>query len=264
VKSNQAWAPERKRDVVCLFSTQNTVVAVDSPIKVLILELAAAGPIPFDSIVKRSHKAKSTISVHIRDLERSGLIISHPEPGDRRRRTIMLSSDAIGRLTNSDRNIAVPHSYQHSAGGEQPFIDDDIVSFFRYCVLVFRTQAMVLGINIDPVLQRTGEEVGRALVPRVAAGTIEDVVKKMNAFWQVHGLGEITLAGTTPLTLEVRGCFECEDLPVTGHGACVFDTGVLTAIFSHHLKSQVTVVEQRCYSSGDDRCIFVVTPGNND
>jgi predicted hydrocarbon binding protein len=245
---------------VRLFSTNDSVVAVDSPIKVRILEMAAAGPVPFDQIVEHTQRAKSTISIHIRDLIRSGLITSHHDPRDSRKRIIMLSSDAIGRLTNTDRDVKVHVHDHHGTGGDPPFSDDDIVSFFRYCVLVFRTQAMVMGINIDPVLGRTGEQVGRVLAPRVAGETVEDVVQKMDAFWQAHGLGAITLAGTGPLTLEVRGCFECEDLPVTGHGACVFDIGVLTAIFSYHLECPVTVVEERCYSSGNDRCIFVIIP----
>jgi uncharacterized protein len=242
-----------------LFSTKDSVAAVDSPIKLLILRLAAEGPVPFDRIVEETKKAKSTISVHLRDLERAGLITMHPDPDDSRKRFIVLSSNAIGTLTNVDRDAPIsPHVHRHG-NGEQPFSDEDIVSFFRYCVQVFRTQAMNMGINLDPVLQRTGAEVGRALAPKVAGGTVEDVVHRMDTFWQAHGLGAITLAGTAPLTLEVQGCFECEDLPVTGHGACSFDIGVLTAIFSHHLKTPVIVVEQRCYSSGSDRCIFVIT-----
>lgn len=147
--------------------------------------------------------------------------------------------------------------HRHPEAG-MPFSDEDIVSFFRYCVLTFRTQAMNMGINLDPVLEKTGTEVGRVLAPRVAGSTVEDVVANMDAFWQAHGLGAVTLAGKEPITLEVRGCFECEDLPVTGHGACAFDIGVLTSIFASHCRSPVTVTEERCYSSGDDRCIFVV------
>ena len=244
---------------VRLFSTSENVVALDSPIKVRILEIAGNGPVAFDRIVEETGKAKSTISVHIRDLERAGLISTRADPRDSRRRLIELSSSAIGRLTNADRGAtARPHAHRHGAGDE-PFDENDIVSFFRYCVKVFRTQAMAIGINIDPVLHQTGVEVGVALAPRVAAGSVTEVVRKMDAFWQAHRLGAIILAGTDPLTLEVRGCFECEDLPVTGHGACSFDIGVLTAIFSHHFQRPVTVVEDRCYSSGDDRCIFVIT-----
>jgi uncharacterized protein len=247
-----------------LFSTADSVVAVDSPIKLKILELAATGPVPFDLIVERTHKAKSTISVHIRDLIRSGLINSHPDPNDSRKRIISLSSDAIGRLTNTDRDVNVEGHLHQGAEGNPPFSNDDIVSFFRYCVQVFRTQAMVLGINIDPVLGRTGGQVGTVLVPLVAGNTVEEVVDKMDAFWQAHGLGTIMQVGSAPLTLEVRGCFECQDLPVTGHGACVFDIGVLTAIFSCHFNCPVRVVEERCYSSGDDVCIFVITPVSED
>lgn len=260
VNTRREPVPGVHEEDVRLFSTRDAVVAVDSPIKVRILELVSAGPVPFDIIVERTGKAKSTISVHIRDLIRSGLIISQPDPRDSRRRVIMLSSDAIGRLTNTDRDIAIPVQDYNGAGDDQTFRDEDIVSFFRFCVLVFRTQAMALGINIDPVLERTGQQVGMVLSRRVAGCTPEDVVKKMDMFWQSHGLGSVYLAGTDPLTLEVKGCFECEDLPVTGHGACVFDIGVLTAIFSYHLGSPVRVVEERCYSSGDGRCIFVITP----
>lgn len=245
---------------VRLFSTKDNVLAIDSPIKVRILELAGSGPVPFDTIVEDTGKAKSTISVHVRDLEQAGLITSSPDPRDSRKRLIALSSAAIGRLTNADRRAkASPHIHRHGKRGET-FSDDDLVSFFRYCVRVFRSEAMAMGINLDPVLEKTGAEVGETLAPKVAAPAVGDVVKKMDAFWQAHGLGAITLAATDPITLEVRGCFECEDLPVTGHGACAFDIGVLTAIFSHHLGCPVTVVEEQCYSSGDERCIFVVTP----
>ncbi|WP_321507726.1 V4R domain-containing protein [uncultured Methanoregula sp.] len=244
---------------VRLFSTRDNVVAVESPIKVRILGLVSNGPVAFDRIVEQTQKAKSTISVHIRDLERAGLIVSQPDPRDSRRRFIALSSSAIGRLTNRDRGAKSRRHVHRHGEHDEPFSDDDIVSFFRYCVKVFRTQAMAIGINIDPVLQRTGAEVGCVLAPRIAGRSVAEVVRKMDAFWQAHSLGAITLAGTDPLTIEVHGCFECEDLPVTGHGACAFDIGVLTEIFSHHLQCPVTVVEERCYSSGDDRCIFVIT-----
>ncbi len=261
MKKWQGMVPGAGPGEVRLFSTNDSVAAVNSPIKVQILELVSAGPLPFDLIVERTQKAKSTISVHIRDLVGSGLVISDSDPLDSRRRIIRLSSDAIGRLTNTDRDAGVVHTHnRHGAGEDTPFWDEDIVSFFRYCVQVFRTQAMVMGINIDPVLERTGRQVGGVLAPRVAGDTVEDVVHKMDAFWQAHGLGAITLAGTGPITLEVHGCFECEDLPVTGHGSCVFDTGVLTAVFSYHMDCPVTVVEERCYSSGDGRCTFVITP----
>lgn len=244
-----------------LFSTKDTVIAIDSPVKVRILGLVSAGPVPFDTIVEQTGKAKSTISVHLRDLEQAGLVTSAPDPRDSRRRLVALSSAAIGRLTNADRHARTP-AHLHAGGkNDAPFRDEDIVAFFRFCVRTFRSQAMAMGINLDPVLEKTGREIGNVLAQKLGGGTTDEVVRKMDTFWQAHGLGEIAMAGGEPLTLEVRGCFECQDLPVTGHGACAFDIGVLTAIFSHHLGRPVTVTEERCYSSGDDRCIFAIRSG---
>jgi len=47
------------------------------------------------------------------------------------------------------------------------------------------------GINIDPVLQRTGTEVAGPC-PRLPQD-VEAVVQKMDAFWQAHSLGGFRL-----------------------------------------------------------------------
>lgn len=244
-----------KKDV-SLFSTKENVISVQSPVKVQILEMIAAGVISFDEIVSRTKKAKSTISVHLRDLEEAGLIHSSPDPTDYRRRLITLTSSPIGRLTNTDRHV---HPREISGSGVNlPFTPGDISSFFRYVVLVFRTEAMLLGINIDPVLERTGAKVGGVLGPLVIDPDIHEMVRKVAEFWSDHHLGSVSLVSLDPITIRVTGCFECEDLPETGHGACAFDTGVLTALFTMYLKKPVTVVEEECYSSGKDHCSFIV------
>ena len=65
-----------------LFSTKTSVVAIDSLIKRRILRIIADGEISFDEVVSLTGKAKSTISVHLRDLETAGLISSKPDPED--------------------------------------------------------------------------------------------------------------------------------------------------------------------------------------
>jgi predicted hydrocarbon binding protein len=250
--------PEKKGNGVRLYSTTSSVVAIGSPIKTRILGLIEKKPQPFDRIVEETGKAKSTISVHIHDLEEAGLIMVSPDPCDSRKKMVALASEAIGRLTTEDRKARLPSHVNAMMQNDEQFRDDDIVSFFRYCVRVFRTQAMTMGINLDPVLEKTGREIGGVLAQKVAGDTIEDMVTKMDPFWRIHGLGEIRLTGTSPIMIEVKGCFECKDLPITGHGTCAFDTGVLGAIFSHHLSAKVTVFEERCYSSGNDRCVFVI------
>jgi uncharacterized protein len=257
VKGGRQPGEKEKKGDVPLFSTKNSVVAVESPMKGLILGMIAAGDISFDEIVTRTGKAKSTISVHIRDLEIDELIASRPDPGDQRRRILTLISKPIGRLTNTDRIVS--YTEEHRTTGAQPFAEEDIASFFIYALRVFRTEAMTLGLNMDPILERTGYQIGSVLAPLLADDTLEGKIHKMDDFWQTYGLGRIKLVDEDPITLEVVGCFECMDLPVTGHGACAFDTGVLTALFTDEKQGITLVTEVECYSSGFDHCTFIIT-----
>jgi len=244
-------------DDIQLFSSRNRVMAIDSQVKKRILELLQSRDHSFDEIVTLCGKAKSTISVHVHDLLKAGLISSHTDPDDSRKKILSLTSHPIGRLTNLDRHAPVRED-KGEVSARLPFEPGDIASFFRWGVRVFRTEAMALGINVDPVLERTGWEIGRVLAPLVYDPDLSRMVEKMHEFWSVHGLGSVTLSGSDPISLTVQGCFECEDLPVTGHGACSFDIGVLSAIFSGYLNEPVRITEIECYSAGHDHCKFII------
>ncbi|HPH34595.1 MAG TPA: hypothetical protein PLU94_03780 [Methanoregulaceae archaeon] len=256
------YLPAPDEGDVLFFSTVKKKVAISSPVKVLILDLVKRGPTPLEIIVERSGKAKSTITKHVQDLEEAGLIVTHTNPDDNRRRILTLSAEEIGRLTAPESCVR-PGIYYipklHSS-----FNGEEIAQFFRFLLVSFRVKAMAIGININPVLKQAGIQIGEVLAPAVEDENIEGVVKKIAQFWKIHHLGTVSLRSTSPLSIEVRDCFECKDLPVTGHEACPFDNGVITAIFSHHLKSPVTVVEEECYSKGNDRCLFVITPSSED
>ena len=242
---------------VTLYSTRTSVIAIDSPVKRMILEMIPQSGISFDEIVARTGKAKSTISVHLRDLETAGLIESNPDPKDQRKKILTVISDPIGRLTNADRKPA--EEQIHISSDVLPFTEGDIASFFRYTLRVFRTEAMNLGMNLDPILERAGMRIGTILAPLVAHDSLKEKVNRMNKFWQTYGLGSITLVTDDPITLRVEGCFECQDLPVTGHGSCAFDIGVLSSLFAKEFQEAPQVCEVECYSSGFDHCTFTIT-----
>jgi len=239
-----------------LYSSVLGPVAIESGVKKQILTLLAVRDYSFDELVRVTEKAKSTISVHIRDLEDDGLISSHPDPEDNRKKIISLSSKPIGVLTRRDREAADDEIQRDKISF--PFTPGDIPSFFRFAVKVFRTEAMLMGINIDPILFQCGLRVGSVISLLIIDWDLDLLVGKVNEFWETYGLGSVELTGVDPLLLTVKGCFECEDLPKTGHGACSFDTGVLTAVFSRYFQSPVLVTEEECYSSGYDHCLFVI------
>jgi predicted hydrocarbon binding protein len=238
-----------------LFSSKDRVMAIDSLVKKKILDLLQERDRSFDELVSSCGKAKSTISVHIHDLIHAGFISSQTDPHDNRKKILTLTSDPIGRLTNRDRDISLK---EEPCDEELPFHPRDIASFFKFGIRTFRTEAMALGINIDPVLERTGWKIGSILTPLIYSPDISQMVQNIHNFWQEHGLGSVELSGSDPIAIIVYGCFECEDLPVTGHGACSFDIGVLSAIFTKYLNAPVQITEVECYSAGDTHCRFLI------
>lgn len=247
---------KNKKGDIALFSTNTDVIAIESPIKGIILGIIAAGDISFDEIVVRTGKAKSTISVHINDLQKAGLISSRSDPSDRRKKILSLTGKPIGFLTNSDRAPAKKQIEEPLKS--LPFTDGNIASFFRYMLRIIRTEAMNCGVNTDPILEKAGNRIGTVLLPLISDENLERKVQKMDSFWKKYELGTIALVNDNPITLKVHGCFECEDLPITGHGACSFDIGVLSAVFLKETKGNPSVVEIECYSSGYDHCTFVI------
>ena len=56
---------------VRIFASDSGIKAIDSPVKVNILEMLKDGELPFEEIVARSGRAKSTVSVHLREDRKS-------------------------------------------------------------------------------------------------------------------------------------------------------------------------------------------------
>jgi len=63
-----------------ILSNDRGMVALDSPVKLKILELLNNGYASFDDLVEKSMKAKSTISVHLHDLQEMNLITGENFP----------------------------------------------------------------------------------------------------------------------------------------------------------------------------------------
>lgn len=81
---------------VGLYSTANGISAVGSPVKVKILELLSRQEMAFDKLVQNSGRAKSTISIHLKDLAEAGIIDAKPDPEDGRKKIFYLHSLFLG------------------------------------------------------------------------------------------------------------------------------------------------------------------------
>lgn len=237
---------------VGLYSTENGISAVGSPVKVKILEMLAEHEMAFDELVEVSGRAKSTVSVHLRDLADAGIVSARADPEDGRKKIFFLHSLYLGGADSRERGLFDIDRY---IPRKIP-CHGDPASLYRFLLSTIRLHFMNQGIAIDPILHLAGRKAGERLYPCVAGDDAEGMVNRMAGFWERNRLGEVELERTEPLTLNIRDCFECIDLPVKGIPVCAFESGLLSALFSLHYGGGVRATETRCYAMGSNLCRF--------
>lgn len=240
-----------------IFRTATGLCIVDSPTRRKILDMLREGEMAFEEIVERVGRAKSTTSVHLRDLVDDGVLVSRLDSGDRRRKYFSIDAEYLGRISDTER---VAENLAGFFSGFDPF-DLDPVAFYRAVLRSIRVTLLADGISIDPVLTAAGKAIGEGLARAFEGMPLPEMLEGLAGFWERNGLGCLEVPSTAPLELVVYDCFECVDLPFLGRPACSFEEGLLTATFAGHFPGSAPVVrETACYAMGSGCCRFVIEP----
>lgn len=242
-----------------IFSNLNDDVGVNvikSPVKLTILEMLRDSDMEFEEIVNNTGKSKSTVSVHLKSLRESGVISYRVHPVDNRKKIFYLNSKYIGSV-----NYAEPKEIKETQTDYlvENLINDDA----EFSTLLFHTLKSMLiqeGINIDPIMQSTGNSIGNSLFDKLYDEDLEVFMGNIAEFWKKKGLGRVSFKIGQIIKITTYDCFECELLPRTGKPACFLDTGIFEALFSQYFKMPVSVIETQCYTMGDEKCVFEVEP----
>ncbi|MCQ8905627.1 MAG: ArsR family transcriptional regulator [Methanothermobacter sp.] len=248
----------KKRNQFTIFSTETGIEVIKSTVKSLILSELKRRELSFQDIVKITGRSKSTVSKHLSDLRKMGLIVEMPDPEDRRRKLFRINSKYLGKLTRNRIDDLDEEKTEFLA--EHLTRRGDPLEFFRLMFHVLRVELIKEGIDIDPVLHEAGKRIGQVIYQRIASEDLEDLLENLKKFWMINCLGVLEVESTEPLVIRDYDCFECRFLPQIGKSTCALDSGILEAIFSQYFKREVLVEETECYARGDGRCSFRITP----
>lgn len=253
MKENTSHLPDFTSDVD-LFSSERGIHAIDSPVKMKILSMLNKQELSFEEIVLYSGKAKSTVSVHLRGLSDAGIIGAKTDPADARKKIFFTTSLFLGGASKDvRRQFDIDEYIPEYVPGNR-----DSTGYYRFIMSTIRVTLLNEGITIDPLFERSGVKVGKAIYRVLACPDITGLISNMKRFWEDYNMGHIELADHDPLTLMVYDCFECVNLPVLGKAACAFESGVLSAVFSAYYGEPRKAVETGCYAMGDSFCRFII------
>ena len=234
------------------------VNVVKSPVKLTILEMLRISEMEFDEIVSNTGKSKSTVSVHLKSLREMGIVSFKIHPKDNRKKIFYINSKYLGSVNLKDQKELEETQKEY-------LVNNIINDNGDFTLLLFHTLRSMLiqeGINIDPVLQATGNQIGKSLFDSLYDEDLNQFLSNIGEFWENHGLGRVSFEIGDIIKVTSFDCFECELLPKTGKPACFLDTGIFEALFGEYFNSPVSVIEIQCYTMGDGKCVFEIEPLN--
>jgi len=234
-----------------IFSTENGIVALDSPVKLKILEMLRKGAVSFDDLVEQSGKAKSTISVHLDDLEEQNLILEKPSPNDKRKKYFYLNSvcfaiSEMPLMTHYQKNMG---AFEISAMNGDSLITH-IFQTVRYGMEAY-------GFDPKPIMKRLGRDIGTRLGPEFRSNDASGLFHELSKFWGLHKLGNMKIINSSSSAVIVTGCYHCSKMPNVGKTLCSMDEGILEGIFSSRLNIDCTFKETECFGTGHQHCKFI-------
>lgn len=235
-----------------ILSTDNGMIALDSPVKLKILEILEAGSASFDELVEKSSKAKSTISVHLHDLEELNLIKEKTFPNDKRKKYFVLnaiylafSQPPLRKQYNKQMDVICKCITKGDSFKEN--------LFGNFC---FGMEAY--GIDPSPILKKLGIEIGAKISPELSSNNYEGILDELSLFWAEHHLGKMTLLDGDEMGISVIDCHHCGKMPNVGKTLCSMDEGIVEGILKNKLDIDCQVHETECYGTGHNNCKFVV------
>lgn len=246
----------QKKNITIIFSTENGMVALDSPVKLKILDFIHGQSRSFEDVVNECCKAKSTISVHLKDLVMQDIILEQKDPSDKRKKYYSLNSQFIAYS-----QMPMQNCYNRIIDKLMDTVDSDNseMKFFRTLCHTIRYGLEAYGMNPKPVFEKIGNDIGQKMGRFFVAGSIEELLAELAVFWQLHGLGEIEIDNLDPLTLVIYDCFDCSDMPDVGRTLCALVEGIIEGIFEASLKLQVRAKEVECFGTGHNHCKFCIS-----
>ncbi|KZX16886.1 V4R domain-containing protein [Methanobrevibacter curvatus] len=233
------------------------VNVVKSPVKLKILNLLENGRMYFKDIVKELGKAKSTVSVHLRELEEKELITHEEDLKDGRKKMFFINSNILAEID---------FVKQEDFDGERTenFIknvikNDPKKDFTRLVSHSVRSKLLENGISLYPLIYETGVEVGQVIYEQVNSKTDVGLIQNLAEFWEKYKLGRLEVEEKEDeLHIKNYECFECAPLPKVDYPICYFELGVVETILKNHYGTDIEIHEELCMTMDSDYCLFVV------
>ena len=230
---------------------------IKSPMKYEILDLLRHDEMNFEDIVKNTSKSKASVSMHLRDLRKEGIVKYKADPKDNRKKIFYLNSEYLGSI-DSDR-IKQSEKDQTKLMIDE-FIQNGEIEYIILLTHTFKSLMFEFGMDITPVLQKLGNYIGDYLYEQLKDDDLDTFVNNISKYWQENNLGILSFNINNNIEITCKDCFESVNSAKTGLPSCFLEKGMFEALFNNFFKFDLKVIETKCYSMGDEKCVYELEP----
>ena len=240
--------------------TNHPMVNIDiikSPMKYEILELLRHDEMNFEDIVNNTSKSKASVSMHLRDLRKEGIVNYKADPEDNRKKIFYLNSEYLGSI-DSDRIKSAQKDQTRLLIDE--FIQNGEIGYLILLTHTFKSLLFEFGMDISPVLQKVGNYIGEYLYEQLKDDDLDVFVNNISRYWYENNLGVLSFNIDNNIEVICKDCFESANSAVVGLPSCFLEKGMLETLFNRFFKFDLKIIETKCYSMGDDKCVYELEP----
>ncbi|MBQ2666111.1 V4R domain-containing protein [Methanobrevibacter sp.] len=240
--------------------TNHPMVDIDiikSPMKYEILELLRHDEMNFEDIVKNTSKSKASVSMHLRDLRKEGIVQYKADPLDNRKKIFYLNSEYLGSIDSNRIKLAEKEQTKLLI---DEFIQNGEIEYIILLTHTFKSLLFEFGMDISPVLQKVGNHIGEYLYEQLKDDDLDVFIKNISKYWYDNNLGVLSFNIKNNIEITCFDCFESMNSAKIGLPSCFLEKGMLETLFNNYFKFNLKILETKCYSMGDDRCVYELEP----
>lgn len=240
--------------------TNSPMVDIDiikSPMKYEILELLRHGEMNFEDIVENTSKSKASISMHLRDLRKEGIVNYKADLTDNRKKIFYLNADFLGSIDTSKTKTLKKDQTKLLI---DEFIEKGDVEYVILLTHTCKSLLLEFGMDISPVLQKIGNHIGEYIFSQLKHDDLDTFTKNISQYWLKNNLGELSFNIDNNIEITCLDCFESKDSPIIGKPNCYLEKGMLEKLFNMYFNFDLNIDEIMCYSMGDGKCVYQLQP----
>ncbi|RLI81796.1 hypothetical protein DRP07_06615 [Archaeoglobales archaeon] len=197
-------------------------------------------PMTTSEIAKSLDLSKSTVSHHLKILQKLGLVKVEKEEIEKN----FIKRYYVSTLHTPE--MIFPQEAKILAGFR--FTRDE---FFRTLI----RNLTVYNLENPILLKKVGIDVGYHLLSLKVE--VDDVINGIANLWEDLGLGDVRTGSNR---IKVYDCYTCSGLDEIGKPYCKLDEGIIEGILFKNTGRRHEVIETKCWGTGDNYCLFEINP----